>query len=119
MDVSVSKSHCNDKARTSHLATFVYSEIGGRKRYTRMQRMEHRSSVNEDGSLAGGWWTDDHNHERRFCWWLYDPTRGEIHVRRGMVTRSWKLRGAHRLSVDDLKVKLPKVALDIANGIES
>jgi hypothetical protein len=80
--------------------------------------MQHRSSITEDGSLAGGWWTDD-DQQRRFCWWIYDPARGEIHVRRGMVTRSWKLPDSSGHSTDDLKGRLPKVALDIANGIEN
>jgi hypothetical protein len=79
--------------------------------------MQHRCAAAEDGSLAGAWWIDDNNRERRFCSWTYDIVTGEMYVSRGMVTRPWRLPAAELRSLDDLSNRLPKVALYIASQI--
>jgi hypothetical protein len=81
--------------------------------------MHHRCAKAEDGSLAGGWWIDDNHQERRFCSWTYDVETGEMRVSRGMVTRPWHVPAADLVSLDDLRDRLPKVALYIASQIRS
>jgi hypothetical protein len=79
--------------------------------------MRHRCAKSGDGCLAGAWWMEDNDRERRFCSWTYDIETGEMFVSRGMVIRPWRLPMSQSLSLEDLSNKLPNVALRVATQI--
>jgi hypothetical protein len=81
--------------------------------------MQHRSAVAEDGCLAGGWWIEEAHQERRFCSWTFDLETGDMRVSRGLVTRPWHIPTAEQLSLDELRDRLPKVALFVAGQIRA